>query len=336
MNKKLVFWIKLILTVAVVGFIGYEIYKNAGKLRQEHFTVNFGYIAASLAAFAAFMVQSSLVWNWLARRMGDRTPPIRAMGAYVYSQMGKYVPGKVALLLMRVERAKRAGMDPQICIVATLIENAMYMVSGGIIAVATLAFYAQDQLKSKDKPLIFSALIIGLAAMCTVFHPRIFYSLVNRLLRKMNRPEVAPALQLRVPHLIAAVLGFIPCWLLGGLSLWCACRAIHFAAESQFHMPSIADFVTFPGAVALGVVSGMAFLTPGGVGTREVAMSLPILPIVGTSWAMLAVGLQRLVQIASEVLLGLIGGALTRKKSDASTPPADVTPTAAPAPQTPP
>ena len=47
------------------------------------------------------------VYAW---RMGDRSPTGRLVGAYTFSQMGKHIPGKVALLLMRIERAGRFGM----------------------------------------------------------------------------------------------------------------------------------------------------------------------------------------------------------------------------------
>ena len=305
MNKRLVFWIKLVLTVAVIGFIGYEVARNAGELRKQSFTIDPLYVAASLGAFATFMVQSALVWRWLARQMGDRTPMVPAMGAYVYSQMGKYVPGKVALLLMRIGRSGRIGMSGQTCVVATLIENAMYMVSGAIIAAATLLLYARDNW------LLVVVLAAGIAAMCTAFHPKVFYMLVNRVLRKMKRPEVPPQQRLRAGHMLLAVIGFFPCWLLGGLSLWCATRGLALAGD--VHTPPTAlDYLKFPGTVAFGVVGGMAFLTPGGVGPREFIMGLFLYPIVGRTWATLAVVLQRLVQITCEVSLGLVGAAVTR------------------------
>jgi glycosyltransferase 2 family protein len=328
MNKKLVFWIKLVLTVAVIGFIIYEVSRTAAKLRSEPFTVEIPWILASLAAFAAFMIQSALVWYWLAKKMGDRTPLVPAIGAYVFSQMGKYVPGKVALLLMRVERAKRAGMDPQICVVATLIENAMYMVSGAMIAVATLLLYARENL------LLVAVISAGLLAMCAVFHPAIFYRLVNRVMVKMKRPEVPAQDRLRAHHMLIAVIGFFPCWLLGGLSLWCATRAIHLSIPPETLRLAPADYTKFPGAVALGVVGGMAFLTPGGVGPRELIQGLILVPVVGQTWAVLAVALQRLVQIACEISLGLIGSAFTRKP--ASIPEASATPETAPLIPTPP
>jgi uncharacterized membrane protein YbhN (UPF0104 family) len=60
----------------------------------------------------------------------------------------------------------------------------------------------------------------------------------------------------------------------------------------------------------------MAFLTPGGVGTREYMMGLFLYPIVGKNWAALAVVLQRVVQLSCELILGGIGALVTRKKNE--------------------
>src|SRR5262249_9670687 len=78
--------------------------------------------------------------------------------------------------------------------------------------------------------------------------------------------------------------------------------------------PSLADFAKFPGMVAFGVVGGMAFLTPGGVGPKEFIQGLFLVPIVGRNWATLAVVLQRLGQIALEGLVWRIRGARARIK----------------------
>ncbi len=297
MNKKLMFVLKLVAMLAILGFVGWKLYQGWDDVQQKHLHVDWGFGALAVLTFAGTMVTSALVWRWLAWRMGDRNPTARLLGAYCFSQMGKYVPGKVMLLLMRIERAQRVGMDPQVCVVATLVENAMYMVSGGLVAVVTLLVFVKDQ------PWIAAVVGIGLLAMLSIFHPRVFYWLVNKALRKMKRPEVPQEKRLRKRELVAAVVMFLPVWVFGGVSLWCATRAVT--------MIEVGHILRLPGAYALGVTGGMASLLPGGVGSNDFLKTLFLIKPIGSAAALAAVGVQRLAQVIVEVVLGMIGAVMT-------------------------
>lgn len=55
-GKRLVYWVKLVMTVAVVACIAYQLYVNVKALRAQTFHIHWRNIALSAAAFAAFMV----------------------------------------------------------------------------------------------------------------------------------------------------------------------------------------------------------------------------------------------------------------------------------------
>jgi len=219
------------------------------------------------------------------------------------------------LLLLRIERAGRAGMSARMCTLSTILENALYMVSGGLVGMTAIVHIA-GQLNPKVQPLIWPAtiaIVVGLLAVC---YPAIFYLLVNRVLRGMKKPEVPAAERLGLGTFALAVAGFIPCWIFGGLALWGATQTVH-------PMP-LGDAWWFAGAFALSVIIGMASFLPGGAGIREAVIGAAVLLALDNVMphpnAVILAGivaiLQRVFQLAAELLLGVLGAILTAKRVD--------------------
>ncbi len=291
--------LKLAILLALLGYVGWKLREAWSTVSHDPIRIDWFFAGLSVVFFAGTMLTSALTWRWLAWRMGDRSETVPLLGAYCFSQMGKYVPGKVMLLLMRLERTKRMGMDGQVCVVATLVENAMYMVSGGLVAAVTLVIFL------RGRPMLMVGVIGGMVVLLLAFHPKIFYWAVNKGLKKMKRAEVAEGNRLGIGQLLAAVAMFMPVWFFGGVSLWCATRAITPGIEWR-------EFASIPGGYALGVTGGMASFLPGGIGANEGVKTLMLEPVVGVKIAALAAGVQRLAQIIVELALGLIGGVITR------------------------
>jgi hypothetical protein len=268
------------------------------------------------------MLTSGLIWRWLAHRMerrgvagGTITPPGRTLplvASYTFSQLGKYIPGKVALLLMRIERARRFGMSPRICTLSTILENALYMISGGLVGMVAIVKVASVPEMEKYRLLLWPVTAGAMAVLAVGCYPPVFYGLVNRLLRKMKREEVGRDAWLGLGTLVTGVIAFVPCWFFGGIALWSSARAIHDI--------NLADSGWFAGAYALSVIIGMASLLPGGAGVRDAMLgAAAVLQFqqagVGHAQAVVLGGvvaiLQRLFQVIAELIMGGLGGALT-------------------------
>jgi uncharacterized membrane protein YbhN (UPF0104 family) len=320
-KKQIILIVKIIVLLAVAWLVGKQVYKAWTDVEAEKITVNWAWGAVSAAACAGSMLTSALIWRWLAWQMGERhsgrhlkTGPL--VGAYTFSQMGKYIPGKVALLAMRIERAGRVGMPVGVCTLATLLENALYVISGGLVGLTSLVrilkeLYDEGHIGEWVRQYQGVVLVLAIVGLFVGSSPKVFYGLVNVLLRKMKKPEVAPEQRLRMPVIVLAVLGFVPCWAFGGVALWATARSVYPLNP--------ADCLWFAGAYALSVILGMVFLTPGGLGVREAvlfaAIMLQLSPAVGHAEAVKMAGivslLQRLFQVIAEVLLGVIGGVVT-------------------------
>lgn len=266
--------------------------------------------------FTGMLLVSATGWIWLLRRMGARGPTLQLFAAYCFSQMGKYIPGKIALLLMRVERSRRFGVDGYAVTIATIIENVTYMVSG--VAAGLLVLYGLPSRGVHSSQMMWLLLGAGavVVALLALVHPAVLYRAVNPVLRRLGRPALRPEQRLSMRILLLSSLMMVPCWFLGGFALWASVRCLAPVGFDQFW--------TLTGVFALSVLVGMISLLPGGFGIREVVQGLFLFPVLISCMGnapgahaeakivvAAAVVLQRALQVATEAALGVLGGVLT-------------------------
>jgi hypothetical protein len=201
MKKRTLFFLKLIILLAVLATVSRTVWKawdNASKNASEaHIRLTFESIdwrfgLLAILDFAGSMLTSAVTWRWIAQKMGDRSSAVPLIGAYTFSQMGKYVPGKVALLLMRIERSGRIGMTLSVCTVSTLLENALYVISGGLVGMLAIAHIAAgitaDHAHIRD--LLWPVTIAVVLIVASACRPRIFYGVVNPIMKRMKLQPV--------------------------------------------------------------------------------------------------------------------------------------------------
>lgn len=348
MKKRVVLILKIAVMLVVVAGIIWQVRKAWKEVGGAHVSIDWRWGAVAVAGFCGSMLTSALVWRWLASRMGrpaaaqeiagtsagpappapgskagreeggeaewrDGLPTLPLLGAYTFSQMGKYFPGKVALLLMRIERVNRFGMRASVCTLSTLLENALYMISGGLVGMVAILQVAgelreQGRITAQQQGMMWVGVIGAVGVLCAAVFPRVFYGVVNRVMRKMGKAQVPRDRQLSLGVLVLAVVGFMPCWLFGGLAMWASVKCVHGVA--------VGASLWFAGAYALSVIIGMASLLPGGLVVREAILGAAVtMELAGMGMgrsravvlAAVAVGLQRVFQIAVEVGLGVIG-----------------------------
>ncbi len=139
MNKKAILILKMVAMLVVAAILAWQFYKAWHALAaMPKLVIDWRWGGIAILGFSASMLTSAIVWRLLAWNMGNRSPTLPLLAAYTFSQMGKYIPGKVGLLLMRIERAGRFGMSAQTCTLSTLLENALYMISGALVGLLAI------------------------------------------------------------------------------------------------------------------------------------------------------------------------------------------------------
>ncbi len=326
-SNRVVRGVKILLLAAIVAIVGWNLYEawreiDAAQLKAA-IEIDWGWALLPPFAFACLLFTNASVWLWLLRRIEPVRSSPQLYGAFFFSQMGKYVPGKITLLLMRLERTRRQGVDGYAVTLSTIVENATYMISGAVVGVLALLPIAAAN--NGPRPLwLLGVISTSIFVLLVAINPAVLYRLVNPALRKLGRPEIAPDQRLSMGTLLMSSVLMLPCWFFGGFALWATVRCL-----MPVHIMHIWGLMS---AFALSVVIGMISFLPGGLGAREVVQGLFLLPIATADLAAadgshaeaklviaLAVVLQRVFQVAAEAGLGLLGGLLTASMRETHT-----------------
>jgi uncharacterized membrane protein YbhN (UPF0104 family) len=261
-----------------------------------------------LAGLAACAVVYARVLNAGASPVGRYA----AGRAYLISHLGKYVPGKAMVVVMRVGLSTPYGARASTAAAATFYETLAMMAAGAVVATAGFAV--------GPRPIQWVSLWVsaGLAAMLLgVVEPRVFPRVAKGVMSAIPNvgPDALPALTWRLlgVGLAWSAVG----WVLLGLSQTAVVRAFVPAGLSPALWPLVIA------SVALATVAGFVVaLAPGGLGVREGVLMATLAPAVGEDAAVVSALALRLTWVGAELAAGAVLLPL-RPRGPASTSEAD-------------
>jgi uncharacterized membrane protein YbhN (UPF0104 family) len=238
-----------------------------------------------------------------------------ALRAYLISHLGKYVPGKAMVVVMRAGLSVPYGARAATAAIATFYETLVMMASGCLVAAAGFAVTGPSPplrirlpvlgtLAVETYQLAAAAALAPALAFLVVVMPWAFRRL--SLLFSMPFPRVGPeALPRFDAGLLVCGLGWTSLtWVLFGASQVEVVRALVPMDASRW--PAILPVVT--AAVAFATVTGfLVAVLPGGLGVREGVLMLALAPAVGgEDLAVVAALTLRLVWAAVEILASAV------------------------------
>ncbi len=285
-------WLGLLARVLIVGtiffFIGRSLLRNWNDLRQYEFSIRWHLIVLSYLVFGAYLVNRGLIWHWMTRKFGCAIPLRQALAAWFYSLPGKYVPGKVFLLVGRVHfyrRKQQSAVNVSMCFAMETI--GILLASIFVLLIAPLF---------ADVPLVARYRwpgVILLALLVVAIRPQHLELLANPLLRLAGRSPIA--LPLRYRDTVAMVAMFTANWTLLGLGFLLFINAI-YPVHARY-------FMYLAGAFALSNTIGiLALLAPAGLGVREAILVLALSPIMPHAIAIVVALAARLWMTVGELV----------------------------------
>jgi hypothetical protein len=215
-----------------------------------------------------------------------------AVRAYLISHLGKYVPGKAMVVVMRVGFSTPFGARAATAGFATFYETLVMMAAGSALAAVGL------MTGPRPVQLAWVALAGGLAAAFLVVVDPLVFPRISKLLTT-RFPGVGPEAQPRYTRRLLAeglalsLLG----WILMGASQVAVVRAVEPSGVAISHWPLVAA------GVALATVAGFVVaVLPGGLGVREGVLMVTLAPALGNDTAVVAALALRLTWVAAEVV----------------------------------
>lgn len=276
-------WILFAATLAAVSWF---IARNVDRLRSFDLRLNAPLLAGAYASFTAAYVVRFLVWLRLAAAMRLTIPTARAARAYFLSMLGRYVPGKVGLTLVRIEayRGRPAGS----VILATALELVCSISAALLLAFVGLA----------SSPVSLPAVLTWLSILCVVpLAALLSPPVTRRIAAALSRRD--PAAAAPMPG-VRAMLSFVGLYTLPGFLHG---LGLFFVIRSLGEIP-VSHYLAVTGAYyAASLVGLAAFFAPGGIGVREGILFLVLPAFIGKEAAVFAAVIARVATLAAELTL---------------------------------
>ncbi len=321
-RRRLIRIAKLVFRLLIFSLVCYGIWHTVQKaivdLQAREFGINQirpWWLVLAGAFYLAGLLPCWLFWQRTLHAMGQRPRWIESLRAYYIGSLGKYVPGKALVVVLRTGLVRSERCDTTVAAVSVFVETLTMMAVGAFVAAAVLgSMYAHQ--------VWLLGLAIGLMLCAGVpTAPPIFRRLVRMVGVKKVNPHIDAALagldfRLMLYGWLTIGLG----WLLLGLSLWATLQAIPTTTTAPV---VFSDLPLVTACVALALVAGFLSLLPGGIGIREfVVMTLLAAPF-GEGAAAISAILLRLVWLLAE--LTMAGGLhLIKPTQDSQNPPSSL------------
>jgi hypothetical protein len=287
------------LTAVLIGYLVYLVGRHADELRGiawgRHPLLLAGHFAGLVLMFAAF----SAGWHVVVRACGGPLGWRASAATWLVPNLGKYLPGKVAMFAGRVEMARLAGVRRSATVSAMVFENVVQTLA----AVPFFAVALATGFQVGDRATALAVAIFTACALALAVRPDLLTRAFNAVLKRRGREplDVSPG---RSDMAALFALEFLA-WLAYAAAGVLLARALGLAGQAT----TLALAVTF---VASWLVGFLSFITPGGLGVREVVFVALLSGSVGTGEAATLALVSRLTWTVIEFAGAGLGLALRR------------------------
>jgi hypothetical protein len=290
LRKALIGFARWVCAGVLLYAAGRQIVAELRKLHGRELNLDLPLLFVGALLYTAAMSCFAAYWRQTALGMGGRPGNLDVQRAYFASQLGKYIPGKAWVILIRCALLDNQTTTKPVIIASTFYETLAMMAAGSVLALAAL-------LAAGNARPAMLALAGGLTAgLLFAVLPPVFGPLTTWIARSFQKPGSIPIATVTYAAWFQAFLYCIPGWMVAGLSLLAVAGSLGVA------MFSFAGFLLACGSIALAIVGGFAVLiVPAGLGVREWVMMQTLGPSIGTSNAVLIAILARITHVCVEL-----------------------------------
>jgi uncharacterized membrane protein YbhN (UPF0104 family) len=283
-----------VIIAAIFVFLGKMVWDNWNQVKDASFTFDiFTLVLATLIFAFSYFIQ---IWAWylITFKLNIAISFSETLENWFYSQLGKYLPGKVWLLLSRFYFYESKGKSKKAISMALYFETATVIGAGYLIFLAALILHNEIWPLSswRQSGWLFPLLLLGLVSL----HPRVLQRILNWVLLRFKREPLS--LSISYPDILWILFVCIISWIVGGVGFY-------FFVNSVF--PVAPQYILFlTGALAISSTLGLiALFAPSGLGVREGALVYLLSFMMTTPVAVIISVLTRIWMTLIEI--GLIG-----------------------------
>ncbi len=224
-------------------------------------------IISSLCYVLAFL-PAGIFWNYALGYLGQKKSLATTLYAYYLGLLGKYVPGKAAVVVIRAGTVSSSPKEITFATVSVFYETLTMMGTGAFLATLILG------LKYQQNPHL-TILSLGCAILALIpLIPPVFTRLL-KVLKVVKDQDDVNLSSFTYKRLLCGCLLMCPVWALLGLSLWSLISGIGITTPPL--MENLLDYIM---VVALSMTLGfVVIISPGGIGVREFVLTSFLTPL---------------------------------------------------------
>ena len=277
--------------VLVVIFLARYFYKNSESYRNLDVSINWAVFAGAVGFYFLYKITLASLWHYMTKLNQCGIGYFRAITAYLYSILGKYIPGKVFMLLARIPAYEEAGAPIRKVTICFFLENICTLLGAAFLFLVSLLFFPNDILAD------YTWATVGLVVVFFIcINPKIinfFLKIMEKLIHKKDMQ-----IPMTYKQMLKVVLLFIGNWLIVGIGFY-------MLACSIYPIP-LSEMLYTAGIFGLSCIIGiLAIFAPSGLGVREGILVLGLGLIMPSEYAVIISIISRLWMTVSE--LALIG-----------------------------
>jgi hypothetical protein len=260
-GKPLILFI--IVAGIVTGFSG-PIRKHWGEVHERVLHTSPLRFVLAAVMFALFLFVFRVTsWRSILKSFGHRLPLPASARIWSASELARYIPGAIWQVLGRVYLVRPYGVSGSVCSTSQVLELAIFLLANLLVALMCLPFYA-GKLEGKAEYWFYISTALA-PTLLIVLHPKIFYSLIDTVLKRLGKPAI--------PHRVSGrkLLGLVLWAMLGlcwqGLAIW-----LLIGQPNALNLP-LNQFGLVLGSYCLAWCAGfIVVLAPAGAGPRELVL----------------------------------------------------------------
>lgn len=263
--------------------------------------VRWPWLVSAGLLYAASQVPMTAYWRQVLAALGITVRFGTALRGYVAGQLGKYVPGKLMVVVIRSSLLQLPMAVAQRAVSSVFIETFTYMAVGAFLAgMGGFLFFRQEWVLQ-----VFSLNIM--IAMVLLTSPKLIQWLIRRFLDRSGDATAGPGLAVDYSLVMAGWGASLVAWMLATASLCATLCALPPAVAGQSAIQWTWDLPLRLGtSLAAAVVLGFASLLPGGLGAREYVLDRLLVPMLGEFHALTVTVLLRVIWLLTELVASTI------------------------------
>ncbi len=287
-KKHLLSICKIIFAVLAVGFLIWYFIKNRDDIAQIK-SINIVIFVFSMLFYLLYKFTLATLWHYLTKINDCSIKYSKAVTAYLYSILGKYIPGKVFMLAGRLTYYEEENAPLSKVTVCFFIENLCTLLGAAMLFIVSLFFFPNELLMQYRW-----IVLILIAAFFVCIHPKVI-NLLLKIVGKLFKKELS--IPMRYSQMLKAVLLFIANWLIVGVGFYILVLSIYPSVE-------LSQMLFCAGIWGISAIMGiLAIFAPSGIGVREGIIIAGLSLIMPTEYAVVISVVSRLWQTIPELLL---------------------------------